>query len=129
MVMSASFDSRKRKAETPCLPGTRGVLLDRIYEWGDSRDDKAVFWLHGPAGSGKTSIATTVAEKYAKENRLVGSFFFSRDQADCRSADRVIATITYQHATSRPVIKKRVQKVLGDRSIIENSRLSSSRSS
>ena len=117
--MSASFDSWKRKAATPCLPGTRGVLLDRIYEWGDSRDDRAVFWLHGPAGSGKTSIATTVAEKYAKENRLAGSFFFSRDQADCRSVDRVIATIAYQHATSRRVIKKRVQKVLGDRSIIE----------
>ena len=74
---------------------------------------------HGPAGSGKTSIATTVTEKYAKENRLVGSFFFSRDQADCQSADHVIATIAYQHATSCPVIKKRVQKVLGDWSIIE----------
>ena len=119
MVMSASFNSRKRKAETPCLPGTRGVLLDRIYKWGDSHDDRAVFWLHGPAGSGKTSIATTVAKKYAKENWLVGSFFFLRDQADCRSADRVIATITYQHVTSRPVIKKRVQKILGDRFIIK----------
>ena len=117
--MSASFDSRKRKAEMPCLPGTRRVLLDHIYEWGDSCDDRVVFWLHGPAGSGKTSIATTVAKKYAKENRLVGSFFFLRDQADCRSTDRVIATMTYQHATSRPVIKKRVQKVLGDWSIIE----------
>ena len=117
--MSASFDSRKRKTATPCQTGTREVLLDRIYEWGDSRDDRAVFWLHGPAGSGKTSIATTVAEKYAKENRLVGSFFFSRDQADCSSVDRVIPTIAYQHATSRRVIKKRVQKVLGDRSIIE----------
>ena len=78
VVMSASFDSKERKAAAPCLPGTREVLLDRIYEWGDSRDDRAVFWLHGPAGSGKTSIAMTVAEKYAKKNRLVGSFFFSR---------------------------------------------------
>jgi len=117
--MSASFDSKERKAAAPCLPGTRGVLLDRIYEWGDSHDDRAVFWLHGPAGSGKTSIATTVAEKYAKENRLVGSFFFSRDHADCRSVDGVIATIAYQYSTSHPVIKTRVQKVLGDPSIIE----------
>ena len=118
--MSASFDSKKRMAAAPCLPGTREVLLDRIYEWGDSRDDRAVFWLHGPAGSGKTSIAMTVAEKYAKENRLVGSFFFSRDHPDCRSVDGVIATIAYQHATSHPVIKRRVQKVLSDDpSIIE----------
>ena len=95
------------------------MLLDRIYKWGNSRDDRAVFWLHGPTGSGKTSITTTVAEKYAKENRLVGSFFFLRDQADCRSVNHVIPTIAYQHATSCHVIKKRVQKVLGDRSIIE----------
>ncbi|KIJ97679.1 hypothetical protein K443DRAFT_681319 [Laccaria amethystina LaAM-08-1] len=119
VVMSASFDSKERKAAAPCLPGTRQVLLDRIYEWGDSRDDRAVFWLHGPAGSGKTSIAMTVAEKYAKENRLVGNFFFSRDHPDCRSVDGVIATIAYQHATSHHVIKKRVKKVLRDPSIIE----------
>jgi len=119
VVMSASFDSKERKAAKPCLPGTRKVLLDRIREWGDSRDDRAVFWLHGPAGSGKTSIAMTVAEKYAKEKRLVGSFFFSRDHPDCRTVDGVIATIAYQHATSHLVIKKRVQKVLSDPSIIE----------
>ena len=60
-----------------CLPGTRKDVLDRVYTWADSRSDSTVCVLYGPLGSGKTTLATTLAEKYAKENRLAGTFFFS----------------------------------------------------
>ena len=99
----------------PCQAGTRDAILNHIYTWVDSRDDKAVLWLHGIAGSGKTSIATSVAAKFADENRLAGSFFFSRDpahNAGRRSAFGVIATIAYQNALSNSAVWNRVEKAL-----------------
>ena len=71
--------------------------------------------LYGPLGSGKTTIATTLAEKYDKENRLAGSFFFSGDPGhspERRSLDRIVATIAYQSSISHPIIRKKVMKVL-----------------
>ena len=114
-VVSASFNSWERQPSVPCHAGTREAILDRIYKWVDSRDDSTVFWLHGFAGSGKTSIATSVAAKFAEENRLAGSFFFSRDPAHHpgrRSASGVIATIAYQNAISNSAVRNRVEKVL-----------------
>lgn len=110
---SASYDSWEQQTQATCLPGTRAVVLDQIHKWADSSNDKAVCWLYGPAGSGKTTIATTIAAKYAQNNRLAGSFFFSRDPAHHRhSVDDVIATIAYQNAISHPVVQKKIRQVL-----------------
>ena len=59
-----------------CSPGTCQDVLDRVYTWADSRSDRV---LYGSLGSGKTTLPTAVAEKYDKENRLTGTFFFSGD--------------------------------------------------
>ncbi|KAG1868266.1 hypothetical protein DFJ58DRAFT_97924 [Suillus subalutaceus] len=57
----AGLDSRKR-----CLPGTRTDILSKIMEWiNDSRDDvPRVLWLSGPAGTGKSAIAHTIASSF-----------------------------------------------------------------
>ena len=89
--------------------------MDRIYTWADSRNDSTVCLLYGPLGSGKTTLATTVAEKYDKENRLAGTFFFSEDPShdpECRSLDRIVPTIAYQNSISHPITRKKVIKVL-----------------
>ncbi|TEB27806.1 hypothetical protein FA13DRAFT_1691228 [Coprinellus micaceus] len=43
------------------------------------RDDtpKRILWLSGPAGSGKTAIAGTIADECYKKGMLAASFFFS----------------------------------------------------
>ena len=43
-----------------CTPGTRALLLHDIIGWAEdiSPNSPAVNWLFGPAGSGKTTIAT-----------------------------------------------------------------------
>ena len=43
--------------------------------------------LYGPLASGKTTLATTLAEKYDKENHLAGTFFFSGIQVMIQSVD------------------------------------------
>ena len=78
--------------------------------------------LYGPLGSGKTTLATTLAEKYYKENRLAGSFFCSGNDPERRSLDRIIPTIAYQNSIFYPIIKKKViQIVNSDPTILSKS--------
>jgi len=60
-----------------CLPGTRTTLLNELLDWVRS-DSQPIFWLSGAAGTGKSSVANTLAEKL-DELKLLGAFFrFSR---------------------------------------------------
>ncbi|KNZ78084.1 hypothetical protein J132_02274 [Termitomyces sp. J132] len=88
----------------PCIEGTRVRILKQLYEWaGDSSPTSPqVFWLTGPAGSGKSTIACSVAEHFDDENRglniLQASFFCSRQFEDTRSRANIIPTLVYQLA-------------------------------
>ena len=44
-----------------CYEGTREGLLEDLRTWAESDNGEQFFWLHGPAGSGKTTIAQTFA--------------------------------------------------------------------
>lgn len=59
-------------------------------------------WLYGDAGAGKSAIAQTLAEIFASEKRLLGSFFFSRNDPQRATHDPLVATIAYQAATTIP---------------------------
>lgn len=56
------FDSGEVEgAGAPCLEGTQRHILRTIQDWAESPTGEVIFWLHGMAGTGKTSIALTVA--------------------------------------------------------------------
>jgi hypothetical protein len=98
-ALSALHDDAK--AAPSCLKDTRVDLLAHIAEWMADPSSKPVYWLTGVTGTGKTTIAQSVAIMAdAKERRrLFGSFFFSRTGAvDRRSAAAVIPTLVYQLA-------------------------------
>jgi hypothetical protein len=83
-----------------CLEGTRTQLLDEISVWMADPSAKLVYWLTGVAGTGKTTIAESVAYMAADRKCLAASFFFSRTggSAERRRAAAVIPTIAYQLA-------------------------------
>jgi hypothetical protein len=98
-ALSALYDDVK--AAPSCLETTRVDVLAHIEEWMSDLTGKSVYWLTGAAGTGKTTIAQSVAMMAdAKDcRRLLGSFFFSRTgAADRRSAAAVIPTLAYQLA-------------------------------
>jgi hypothetical protein len=59
---------------------------------------KQVYWLTGVAGTGKTTVAQSVAEMAKKLDILEASFLFSHASEDRRDYRRVIPTLAYQLA-------------------------------
>jgi WD40 repeat protein len=97
-------------APAPCLQGTRQQLISDIFDWFDNADPSCehVFWLSGLAGTGKSSVARTIADRAQDEGRLAATYFFSRNTAATRAPTAIIPTIVYQLALSllslRPII-------------------------
>jgi WD40 repeat protein len=107
MVVIQSF-RRAQEAEyrhgnrKGCLKGTRIAVLDEIELW--TRDPKRppVYWLNGLAGTGKSAIAQTIAERMFADGRLGGSFFCSRDSADRGNLQLIFPTLAVQLARKYP---------------------------
>lgn len=77
-----------------CLHNTRREVLKKIMGWLDDPGDPT-FWLQGMAGTGKSSIARTIAE-LAKHHFAVGSFFFQRGSNYRGKPDSFITTLVRQ---------------------------------
>lgn len=75
-------------------------------------DEPVIFWLSGPAGTGKSTIAQTVAEKQAARERLGASFFFSRDRASQKDALLLFPTLAFQLACVDPEYKQILANIL-----------------
>jgi hypothetical protein len=77
------------------LPGTRTALLDEITAWASSPDGegKCIFWLNGMAGTGKSTIARTVAGNFKKNSLLGASFFFKWGEAGRGDARKFFPTL------------------------------------
>lgn len=67
-----------------------------------SPDARAMLWLKGPAGIGKTAILQTIAERCASEKKLAGSFFFSYRAPQTRARRYLVPTLAYQLAQNVP---------------------------
>ncbi|KAG6845156.1 hypothetical protein H0H87_012952 [Tephrocybe sp. NHM501043] len=91
-------------ARRACTDGTRVHILERISEWAQDSSPMSpqVFWLTGQAGSGKSTIAYSVAHDFDEggkwPNLLQATFFCSRQFKDTRSRNYIIPTIVYQLA-------------------------------
>jgi hypothetical protein len=81
-----------------CLPDTRRDILVQIRRWADGVGGRRIYWLKGMAGTGKSTIALTIAREYSNKKRLGASFFFSRGGGDLASTRRFAATIAVQLA-------------------------------
>ncbi|KAF3027225.1 hypothetical protein E8E12_000027, partial [Didymella heteroderae] len=111
----APFNSLAKQHEPACLPDTRVALLDEIYHWADGTDDRCVFWLSGLAGTGKSTIARTVARRYHDRQRLAASFFFSRGGGDVGHADKFVTSIAWQLAHSVPAVRRHISDAVAER--------------
>ncbi|KAF9472397.1 hypothetical protein BDN70DRAFT_971169 [Pholiota conissans] len=94
----ALHDAAERGDQPGCYENTRVAILKEITDWLQDpyARKKFIYWLYGPAGSGKTSIAQSIAEALAKLGLLAASFFFWRSAAGRDTSDHFVTTIAYQ---------------------------------
>lgn len=71
-----------------CLKGTRTAVMKQITDWIQSADADAprVLWLSGMAGTGKSTIAYTIAREYQEQSRLGAFFAFNRSDPSASMA-------------------------------------------
>jgi len=81
-----------------CLTGTREAILDEIESWTKDSDASPVYWLNGLAGTGKSTIAQTTAERLFADGRLGASFFCSRNFKDRSDLHFIFPTLSFQLA-------------------------------
>ncbi|EGO23186.1 hypothetical protein SERLADRAFT_357012 [Serpula lacrymans var. lacrymans S7.9] len=112
--MSAAFDSAARHPAPACLPGTRVEVLSLLSDWLDKDGGSPICWLNGLAGSGKSAIAQSIAEKYAGQGRLAASFFFSRREVRRSTAQTFFPTISLQIMSFFPSIRPAVLSAIDD---------------
>jgi len=93
----------------PCTEGTRMKIMEHIIGWAmdSSPESPSVFWLTGQAGSGKTTIAYSIAQHFDRLDKvrnpnvhtvLGGSFLCSRQFEETRERIRILPTLVYQLA-------------------------------
>ncbi|KKP07235.1 hypothetical protein THAR02_00665 [Trichoderma harzianum] len=116
----AAFDSHAEEHNPTCLPDTRVELLQHIISWTQDPNAKAIFWLNGMAGTGKSTVSRTIAKSLLRTGRLGASFFFKRGEGDRGSSAKLFTTITAQLSIMQPDIASYFQHAIKSNSDIGN---------
>ncbi|KAF5564667.1 heterokaryon incompatibility protein het-E-1 [Fusarium napiforme] len=109
-VAEALFNSYAEERSPTCLPDTRVQLLADIDEWIMSAESKTIFWLNGMAGTGKSTISRTVAQRQWEINCLGANFFFKRGEASRGNMSKLVPTLARQLAIHNPCMISSIKK-------------------
>ncbi|OJD19429.1 hypothetical protein AJ78_00603 [Emergomyces pasteurianus Ep9510] len=103
----AAFNTFTKADHPPprCLEGTRVDILREIQHWGNGHRGECICWVRSFAGTGKSTLARTIAHHFNEEGRLGASFFFSRGKKDLGDTTAVLTTIAVQLAEALPDLK------------------------
>lgn len=113
-AVGANFDSYERETEPYCLRNTRVEILSQIMEWNADSCQKSIFWLNGMAGTGKSTIARTIARTLTDRKRLAANFFFSRGRGDLSHAGKLLTTIAVQLAANSRTLKRYICEAIAE---------------
>ncbi|KAK6514296.1 hypothetical protein TWF506_008692 [Arthrobotrys conoides] len=113
-VKEAMFGSVQDQEEPKCLPQTRIEVLKTIETWVTGPRDSNIFWLRGIAGTGKSTIARTVALNLESTCQLGASFFFKKSEAGRNNALKLFPTLAYGLVKYLPELLPHVSKAIED---------------
>jgi NACHT domain-containing protein len=119
---AAAFDSQEDEHVSQCLVGTRETLLNEIYEWAIN-PGKCIYWLQGMAGTGKSTISRTIAQRFHDDRQLGASFFFKRGEAQRGNAQLLFSTIAMDLFRAIPEIRPSIANAVGQDAHISTRRL------
>ncbi|KAI1390053.1 uncharacterized protein F4822DRAFT_428400 [Hypoxylon trugodes] len=106
----AAITHQKTDDEPRCTKGTQLNILNDLQNWIQNPAQESIFWLYGMAGTGKSTIARTVAKALSERISLVGdtqlpsniflgaTFFFKQGEHKRNHAGVLFPTWAYQLA-------------------------------
>jgi hypothetical protein len=114
----AVFNHYDRSTESLCLPNTRVDILHKIMAWARSQlgpsgsssgsdGQQRIYRPDGMAGTGKSTIAHTIARRCFDEERL-GASLFSRGGGELESARKFVTSIAVQLVQRSPALRRHV---------------------
>ncbi|TLD25037.1 hypothetical protein PspLS_06272 [Pyricularia sp. CBS 133598] len=112
VIYEACFDSRDVQDSPKCETGTRLSIRETIHQWANDFSSEPLFWLVGPLGTGKSTIARTMADTFCGEKRLVAGYFFKRGEKGRNDTTRLFPTLAWQLAQTIPSFKSCLRKSL-----------------
>jgi hypothetical protein len=77
-------------------------VSNEIEKWTMDLDKSPIFWLNGLAGTGKSTVAQTIAERVFADGHLGASFFCSRGVEDRSNLQLIFPTLAFQLAQTYP---------------------------
>ncbi|KAJ3514412.1 hypothetical protein NMY22_g14737 [Coprinellus aureogranulatus] len=98
----ALHNSAERCDAPKCHPETTADVQMNILSWITNEDQESdgekLLWLAGPAGTGKTAIAASLADICEQRSLLAATFFFSASSGSPqrRTKSHFISTLAYQ---------------------------------
>ena len=120
----AHVTSHRVDALPSCHPGTRVIVSLDIMDWILDQDSQTsrIFWLNGMAGTGKTTIAKSIALWALSKGLLGASFFFSQraQEEALRTASVVIPTLACQLSMFNDELEARICEAVEKQSTIAN---------
>ena len=108
--------------EKLCLEDTREELVKEISDWINDveKDTPRISWLYGPAGTGKSSIAHTIAYQFEELERLGSCFCFDRSQIAERRHQKVFSTIARDLANRDTALRRQLSAVVHSNAALKN---------
>ncbi|KAI4202601.1 MAG: hypothetical protein LQ348_001480 [Seirophora lacunosa] len=105
-----SYENEQR--HRMCLENTRVEVLQEAMKWAADDSSRCIFWLKGLAGTGKSTIANTVAFRLKAGTRPVATFFFKRGHGDLAHVRKLIPTIARQLSIASPLYRQAIVAVI-----------------
>ncbi|KAI4950375.1 hypothetical protein J4E91_004257 [Alternaria rosae] len=93
VATGAFFNHHHEEHDARRLPISHPELLGEITKWANSKDDKSKLWLSGMVGTGKSTIARTLAQLRAARS----SFFFKKGDGKRGNASQLFTIIVLCH--------------------------------
>ncbi|KAK6996195.1 hypothetical protein R3P38DRAFT_2566162, partial [Favolaschia claudopus] len=87
-VLRHAESSLRPSMRRECLPGTRGEIIEAVTQQLTTPSEARIVWLSGVAGSGKSTVATSVSEYFRGLGRLGTHLSFSRN--DIAGSDPIL---------------------------------------
>ena len=110
-IICATFDSAHLYPAPECLPGSRQLVRAQIKDVLLNNNLHGICWLNGMAGTGKSSIARSIAEDLSDRRQLAASYFFSRGKSS-RNTLQFYISIALQLVISIPTLKMAVTEAI-----------------